>query len=57
MKGLYRTSDPVSSVGLGRRGTGSPASTLIELVVVIVPDERLFQALPKKWDSANESRH
>jgi hypothetical protein len=48
MKGPYRKSAALKSFGPGKRFTGSPAFTLIELLGVIVPDEPRFQVLSKE---------
>jgi hypothetical protein len=48
MNGPHRNSVPVKSLGPGSRFTGSPAFTLIELVLVIARNGPCFQALLKK---------
>jgi hypothetical protein len=48
MKGPYRKSAPVKRFGPGRRFSGSPAFTLIELLAVIVREKPRFQAPLKK---------
>jgi hypothetical protein len=48
MKGPYRKSAALKSFGPGKRFTGSPAVTPIELLGVIVREKPRFQAPLKK---------